>query len=201
MFIIVVFWLGCDRPSGLLFFRARFAFFQSHTSLLTSFICFCILFHSWCSHARVFGKTLVHEFPMSYSHTEWYLPFSRGEIVYRLRLRLSQSNLTNYYYYYYLWILPVISLHWEALLPCFDLFHSVLIRQLVSLTFLPCYTPVIGAACRALTRQFSSQSYIRLFLFYFSHSFVSPELSLRLNKKYIFNICQQTFYIYIYKNK
>ena len=27
MFIIIVFWLGCDRPSGHLFFRARFAFF------------------------------------------------------------------------------------------------------------------------------------------------------------------------------
>ena len=27
MFIIIIFWLGCDRPSGLLFFRARFVFF------------------------------------------------------------------------------------------------------------------------------------------------------------------------------
>ena len=43
----------------------------------------------------MFGKTLVHEFPMSYSHTEWYLPFSRGEIVYRPKVRLSKSNLTN----------------------------------------------------------------------------------------------------------
>ena len=29
----------------------------------------------------VFGKTLVNELTMSYGHTEWYLPFSRGEIV------------------------------------------------------------------------------------------------------------------------
>ena len=28
------------------------------------------------AHARVFGKTLVHEFHMSYGHTEWYLLFS-----------------------------------------------------------------------------------------------------------------------------
>ena len=75
MFIIILFWLGCDRPSGLLFFRARLAFFHIQASLLTSFVCFFILFHSCCSHTHMFGKTLVHEFPISYSHTEWYLPF------------------------------------------------------------------------------------------------------------------------------
>ena len=64
LFIIIVFWLGCDRPSGLLFFRARFASFHTHASLLVFFVCFFILFHSCCSHARVFGKTLVHEFPV-----------------------------------------------------------------------------------------------------------------------------------------
>ena len=35
----------------------------------------------FCSHARVFGKPLLHEFFISYSHTEWYLLFSRGDIV------------------------------------------------------------------------------------------------------------------------
>ena len=45
-----------------IFFRARFAFLHTHASL-TSFVCFCILFHFCCSHARVFGKILVHEFP------------------------------------------------------------------------------------------------------------------------------------------
>ena len=44
-------------------------------SLLTFFVCFFILFRSCCSHAQVFGKTLVHEFPNSYSYTEWYLVF------------------------------------------------------------------------------------------------------------------------------
>ena len=68
-------WLGCDRPSGLPFFHARFISFHTHTSLLTVF-CFFILFHSCCSHAWMFGKTLVREFPMSYSHTEWYIIFS-----------------------------------------------------------------------------------------------------------------------------
>ena len=75
MFIIVV-WLGCDMPSGLLFFRARFTSFLTNASLLTFFICFCILFHSCCSRPEVFGKTLVHLFPISHSHTEWYLFFS-----------------------------------------------------------------------------------------------------------------------------
>ena len=78
LFIVIVFWLGCDRPSGLLFFRARFAFFHTQASLLTSFVCFFILFHYCCSHAQVFGKTLVHELPISYSHTEWYLHFFRS---------------------------------------------------------------------------------------------------------------------------
>ena len=39
------------------------------------FVCLFVIYRFCCSHARVFGKTLVHEFPMSYSHTEWYLPF------------------------------------------------------------------------------------------------------------------------------
>ena len=83
MFIVIVFWLGYDRPSGL-FFSCRFASFHTHASLLTFFVCFFILFHFSCSQARVFGKTLVHEFPMCYSHSEWYILFSRGEIAFAL---------------------------------------------------------------------------------------------------------------------
>ena len=63
MFIIIVFWLGCDRPSGL-FIRARCTFFHTHASLLYVFVCLIVLFHSCCSHAWVFGKTLLHEFPV-----------------------------------------------------------------------------------------------------------------------------------------
>ena len=58
------------------FFCARFASFHTHASLLTFFVCFFILFHSCCSQARVFGKTLLDEFHIQYIHTEWYLFFS-----------------------------------------------------------------------------------------------------------------------------
>ena len=75
LFIIIVFWLGCDSPSELLFFRARFASFHTHASLLVFFVCFFILFHSCCSHARVFGKTLVHEFPVIISIFYKILPY------------------------------------------------------------------------------------------------------------------------------
>ena len=40
-------------------------------SILSSYIfffCFFGLFHSCCSHVRVFGKTLVHEFHISYHY-------------------------------------------------------------------------------------------------------------------------------------
>ena len=55
----------------------RFASFYSHTSLLIFFFCYFILFLSCCPHVRVFGKTLVHEFHISCSHTELYLFFFR----------------------------------------------------------------------------------------------------------------------------
>ena len=71
-YIIIIFWFGSDMPSWLLFFHARFTSFHTHASLLTVFVCFFILFNSYCSRARVFGKTLVHEFPISYSNTEYY---------------------------------------------------------------------------------------------------------------------------------
>ena len=56
------------------FFRIRFTSFHPHASLLT--FSFFVLFHFVCSHARMFGKTLVHELHISYSHTELYLFFS-----------------------------------------------------------------------------------------------------------------------------
>ena len=78
--LLLLHFVGCNRPSGLLF-CARFTSFHTHTSLLTFFVCFCILFHSCCSHAHVFMKTLVHEFPISYSHIECYLFFSDSVIT------------------------------------------------------------------------------------------------------------------------
>ena len=79
MFIIIVIWLGCDRPTELLFFVPAFLL-SILTPLFLPFRLF-ILFYSCCSHARVFGKIHVHEFTISYIHTEWYLLFSRSEIV------------------------------------------------------------------------------------------------------------------------
>ena len=59
------------------FFGAPFTSFHTHDSLLTFFVCFFVLFHSCCSHARVFWKTLLHKFHISYSHTECDLFFAK----------------------------------------------------------------------------------------------------------------------------
>ena len=62
-----------DKPElqfiGTSFFRARFTSFHAHASLLI-FFSFSVFFHSCCFHAQVFGKTLLHEFLISYSHTK-----------------------------------------------------------------------------------------------------------------------------------
>ena len=58
------------------FYSCQLYFFHTHASLLSVFVCLIVLFHSCCSRAWVFGKTLVHEFPVSYSHTEWYFLIS-----------------------------------------------------------------------------------------------------------------------------
>ena len=75
MLLILYFdWVVIGRPTFL--FRDSFASFHTHATILTFFVCVSVLFHSCCSHARVVGKTLVHEFPISYSHTEWYYIFA-----------------------------------------------------------------------------------------------------------------------------
>ena len=67
-------WLDETKsPDRTHFFRVRCTSFHIHSPLLTFFLCFIVLFQSCCSHAQVFGKTLVHEFPILYSHTEWNL--------------------------------------------------------------------------------------------------------------------------------
>ena len=80
MFIIIVFWVGRDSCWDYIFLGARFTSFHTPASLLTVF-CFFILFYSCFSHSPVFGKTLVHEFLISYSHTEWYLFLSDSAIA------------------------------------------------------------------------------------------------------------------------
>ena len=61
-------------------------------------LCVSFLFHSCCSHVRAFAKTLVHEFPISYSHTEWQNTFSQGEIIclgrsFVYHIKLNQTKL------------------------------------------------------------------------------------------------------------
>ena len=68
------------RPSRLFFSRAHFTSFYTRSSLLTFFFCFFVLFHSSCSHARVFEKTLLHEFHISSSHTECICFFSTVQL-------------------------------------------------------------------------------------------------------------------------
>ena len=71
-FIIIVFWLGSDRPSGLTFLFSSAYFFPNSRLSSQLHISSYFLFRSFYSNARVSGKTLVHEFLLSYSHTEWY---------------------------------------------------------------------------------------------------------------------------------
>ena len=79
------------------FFRARFTSFHAHASLLI-FFSFSVLFHFWCSHAQVFGKTLVHDFLISYSHTEWYFIFSDSATTSaqkRIRCEMVSPSTSN----------------------------------------------------------------------------------------------------------
>ena len=57
------------------FIRFHFTSVHNHSYFLTFFLCFFDLFHSCCSHARVLGKSLVHEFNISYNYAQWYLFF------------------------------------------------------------------------------------------------------------------------------
>ena len=61
------------RPLGLQFFLP--ALLLSMLKHLLSSL--SVLFHCCCSHSQVFGKTLVHEFLISYSNTERCLLFFR----------------------------------------------------------------------------------------------------------------------------
>ena len=95
LFIIIVFWLGCDRPSGHLLFRVRFAFFHTHASLLTTFVCFIILFHSFCWSMRwsYLSKILKSEYELWVSQ-RWLSCLSLREIFsVDLRIRITIKQL------------------------------------------------------------------------------------------------------------
>ena len=72
--------IGLSYRLGLwdFFFRARFTPLDAHASLIFSF---SVLFHSCCSHAQVFRKTLLHEFLISFSHSEYFLFSDSGTKV------------------------------------------------------------------------------------------------------------------------
>ena len=65
-----------DDKTGLQLGR-RDKFFFVPTELLSIYSLFFLscarLFHSCCSHAKVFGKTLVHEFHISNSNVYWII--------------------------------------------------------------------------------------------------------------------------------
>ena len=104
MFIIIVFWLGCDRPSGLLFFvPALLLSILTPLLILAFFVCFFILFHSCCSHAQVFGKTLVHEFSISYSHSEWYLLFPTVQLQVHIRVLIDRRGRVDELLFFEYW--------------------------------------------------------------------------------------------------
>ena len=77
-------------------FRPRFTSFDTHPSFLTFFVCFFVLFHASCSHSHPVKNTL-HEFHISYSHTEWYTSFFHEAKQFLLwpTLRLSKSHETQ----------------------------------------------------------------------------------------------------------
>ena len=66
---------------GQHFFSARCASFHIHSTLLTFFICFLVLFNLCCSDAQLFGQTLEHECHISYSHTDWYMLFRSAKAL------------------------------------------------------------------------------------------------------------------------
>ena len=75
------------------------SFLSSHPSSFLTFYWIFILFHSCCSHVWVFRKTLMPEFHISYSHTEWCLLFSdstytSAHFVFRVK-KYEQSSTSK----------------------------------------------------------------------------------------------------------
>ena len=95
LFIIIEFRFGCDRPSGLLLFVPAVLF-----SILTPL--FCVSSSVSLSYfvlavpmRKCLGKHSCMSSPCPIAILNFTFPFSRGEIVYRPKLRLSKSNLTR----------------------------------------------------------------------------------------------------------
>ena len=80
MFIIVVFWLG-NEGSPNFFFRARFTSSYSHAFLLTVSVSLSYFILAVPMRECLGEHSIVHEFPISYSDTEWYFIFSRNDMT------------------------------------------------------------------------------------------------------------------------
>ena len=94
------------KQSGLLFFRSRFTSFFSLPlyffpySLFSSYLLpllLCLISFFLFLYAQVVRKTLVHEFHISNSHTEWYLLFQLCESNENLETVRFCSNSTKLY--------------------------------------------------------------------------------------------------------
>ena len=86
MFITIVFGLVSDRPSGLLFFCTRFVSFRlflPSSPVSLSYIILAVPMR------ECLGKQSCMSSQIFYSHTEWYLLFSRGKIV----LAMAEASL------------------------------------------------------------------------------------------------------------
>ena len=88
-----VFWLGCDSPSALLFIVPVLLLSVLTPLFLPSSSVSLYYFILVVPMQECFEKRLLHEFPISYRYTEWYLLLSRGEIV----LALAEASPIKIY--------------------------------------------------------------------------------------------------------
>ena len=116
-------WAGVGG-SELLCLCVCFVSFHIHSYLLALFFCLFGLFHSCCSHARVFEKTHVHDFHifiaiLNGSYSLWYLLF----VLCRSHIKLNQTTIIIIMYCRYMftqnkWVFVIIMLMIRSLNDC-----------------------------------------------------------------------------------
>ena len=95
---------GSSDPEGMVGLSCSLAlivtglFFNSFSfSLFPAFLhpLFFVFFHSCCFHAQVFGRTLLHEFHLFYSHTKWNLCFFAllGQTLFWLEVAVELNTI------------------------------------------------------------------------------------------------------------
>ena len=85
---------------GTSFIRARCTFFHTHASLLSVFVCLIVLFHSCCSHAWVFGKTLSMSSPFPKATLNGTSSFPRWCCPRKIFTGMLKTDLTQRYLSY-----------------------------------------------------------------------------------------------------